>query len=202
MLRARPKANVNLFLQDMNGAVAAAGGDMAKAALAGGLVDRIGDQQAFEARLAQLGGESRSEPGGYNRIKLASYIADKVEQAPKGPIGVVTIAGMIVDGKAGPGTAGGDTIANAIEDGSRQGHQGAGRAGRQPRRLGPRLGAHPPGAARGQGAQDPDRRLDGQRRRLGRLLGRDAGRLHLRRAVDDHRVDRGVRRAAELPGHA
>ena len=117
VLRARPKANVNLFLQDMNGAVAAAGGDMARAALAAGLVDRIGDQQAFEARLAQLGGESRSEPGGYNRIKLASYIADKVEQAPKGPIGVVTIAGMIVDGKAGLGTAGGDTIANAIEDG-------------------------------------------------------------------------------------
>src|SRR5580765_5995971 len=33
--RARPKANVDLFLKDMNGAVAAAGGDMAKAALAG-----------------------------------------------------------------------------------------------------------------------------------------------------------------------
>jgi protease-4 len=117
VLRARPKANVNLFLQDMNGAVAAAGGDMAKAALAAGLVDRVGDQQAFEARLAKLGGESRSEPGGYSRIPLSSYIADKVDQAPKGPIGVVTIAGMIVDGKAGLGTAGGDTIANAIEEG-------------------------------------------------------------------------------------
>ena len=31
--QARPKANVDLFLKDMNGAVAAAGGDMAKAAL-------------------------------------------------------------------------------------------------------------------------------------------------------------------------
>ena len=30
--QARPKANVDLFLQNMNGAVAAAGGDMAKAA--------------------------------------------------------------------------------------------------------------------------------------------------------------------------
>ena len=117
VLRARPRANVNLFLQDMNGAVAAAGGDMAKAALSAGLVDRIGDQQAFEARLAQLGGEARSEPGGYSRIKLSSYVADKVDRAPKGPIGVVTIAGMIVDGKAGLGTAGGDTIANAIADG-------------------------------------------------------------------------------------
>jgi protease IV len=119
VLKARPKANFDLFLKNMNGAVAAAGGDLAKAALAAGLVDRIGDRQAFEARLAQLSGEKRPEPGSFPRIKLASYIADKVEENPKGPIGIVTIAGMIVDGKAGPGTAGGDTIAKAIETGIR-----------------------------------------------------------------------------------
>jgi protease-4 len=115
--QARPKANVDLFLQDMNGAVAAAGGDMAKAAVAAGLVDKIGDQQAFEARLAQLGGENNKDAAGYNRIKLGSYVADKVERNPHGPIGVVTIAGLIVDGNAGLGRAGGDTIANEIEDG-------------------------------------------------------------------------------------
>ena len=42
-----------------------------------------------------------------------------MSQRPTGPIGVVTIAGTIVDGKAGPGTAGGDTIAGEIEDGIR-----------------------------------------------------------------------------------
>ena len=42
-----------------------------------------------------------------------------VDRRPSGPIGIVTIAGMIVDGKAGPGTAGGDTIAKQIEDGIR-----------------------------------------------------------------------------------
>jgi protease-4 len=115
--QARPKANVDLFLQDMNGAVAAAGGDMAKAAVAAGLVDKIGDQQAFEARLAQLGGENNKDAAGYNRIKLGSYVADKIERNPHGPIGVVTIAGLIVDGNAGLGRAGGDTIANEIEDG-------------------------------------------------------------------------------------
>src|SRR3954454_1842618 len=98
--QARPKANVDLFLQDMNGAIAAAGGDMAKAALAAGLIDRIGDQQAFEARWARRRGESRSKPAGYSLIKLASYVADKVPSAPAGPIGVVTIAGTIIDGKA------------------------------------------------------------------------------------------------------
>jgi protease-4 len=117
--RARPKANVDLFLKDMPGAVTAAGGDMATAAFKAGLVDKIGDRRAFEARLAALGGEDKGTPGGYKRIKLPSYIADKVEETPKGPIGVVTIAGMIVDGKASPGTAGGDSIALAIEDGIR-----------------------------------------------------------------------------------
>ncbi len=119
--QARPKANVDAFLNDMNGAIAAAGGDMAKAALATGLVDRIGDRSDFEARLAELGGRKDSEPGGYSRIRLGSYVADKVEQNPKGPIGVVTIAGMIVDGKAAPGSAGGDTIAKEVEKGLRQG---------------------------------------------------------------------------------
>ena len=119
--RDRPKANIDLFLKDMNGAVAAAGGDMAKAALAAGFVDRIGSRHEFEKRLADLGGESSKDSAGFARIKLSSYVSDVVERNPKGPIGIVTIAGVIVDGKAGPGTAGGDTIADEIEDGIRDG---------------------------------------------------------------------------------
>jgi protease-4 len=117
--QARPKANIDLFLTNMNGAVAAAGGDMAKAALQAGLVDRIGDRRQFEARLAQLGGGTGSGGAPFKEVKLGAYVADVVNRNPTGPIGVVTIAGMIVDGKAGPGTAGGDTIAKLIEDGVR-----------------------------------------------------------------------------------
>jgi len=115
----RPKANIDAVLKDMNGTVAAAGGDMAKAALATGLVDKIGERRDFEARLAELGGKSDRGTSGYARITLPSYVADAVDRNPHGPIGVVTIAGMIVDGKAGPGTAGGDTIARQIETGIR-----------------------------------------------------------------------------------
>ena len=122
VMRARPKGNVDLFLKDMPGAVKSAGGDMAKAALDAGLVDKVGDRRAFEARLADLGGKDTGTPAGYKTIKLASYISDKVEKAPTGPIGVVTIAGLIVDGKASPGSAGGDSIALAIEDGIRAKH--------------------------------------------------------------------------------
>jgi protease-4 len=121
--QARPKANVDLFLNNMNGAVAAAGGDMAKAALASGLIDRIGSRREYEKRLADLGGSDGKDKDevGFARIKLSSYVSDVVDRDPKGPIGVVTIAGDIVDGKAGPGSAGGDTIANEIEDGIHDG---------------------------------------------------------------------------------
>jgi protease-4 len=116
--RNRPRANVDLFLKDMNGAVAAAGGDMAKAALAAGLVDKIGERHDFDERLAELGGTGGGKST-FARIKLGSYVSDVVDRYPTGPIGVVTVAGMIVDGKAGPGNAGGDTIAKEIEEGIR-----------------------------------------------------------------------------------
>jgi len=119
--QARPKANIDVFLANLNGAVAAAGGDMAKAALDNGLVDRIGSRREFEDRLAALGGKPDKNSTGYARIKLSSYVPAVVEQNPRGPIGVVTIAGLIVDGRAGPGTAGGDTIAKEIGDGVRDG---------------------------------------------------------------------------------
>jgi protease-4 len=117
VLKARPTAKVDAYMRDMPGAVQAAGGDMAKAALNAGLVDKIADRQAFEQRLAQLGGEDANELGGYKRIKLPAYVRDAREKQQTGPIGVVTVAGMIVDGKASAGTAGGDSIAELIEKG-------------------------------------------------------------------------------------
>ncbi len=112
----RPKADVDSFLRDMPGAVAAAGGDMAKAALAAGLVDKVGERQAFEARLAALGGEGAGEDA-FRRIALPAFVRDVGADDGAGPIGLVTVAGTIVDGEAGPGTAGGDTIAEEIARG-------------------------------------------------------------------------------------
>ncbi|MFL6733510.1 MAG: signal peptide peptidase SppA, partial [Sphingomicrobium sp.] len=119
--KARPQAKVDAFMKDMPGAVQAAGGDFAKAALAAGLIDRIADRREFEKKLASIGGEDDEANGGYKKIKLAAYVRDKVERNPRGKIGVVTIAGTIVDGKAPLGTAGGESIAEAIEDGVRSG---------------------------------------------------------------------------------
>lgn len=115
--RGRPKAQVVPYMRDMNAAVQAAEGDMAKAALNAGLVDKLADRQAFERRLADLGGEDAEAIGGYKRVKLPAYVRTTVEHQDRGPIGVVTVAGMIVDGKAPAGTAGGDSIAQLIEKG-------------------------------------------------------------------------------------
>ena len=110
----RPKARTEPFMRDPVAALAAGGGNLSNAALRFGLVDRIAPREAFQARLAELGGSEESAVG-FKRIKLPAYIADKVSDDSDGSIGVVTVAGMIVDGQAAPGTAGGDSIAAIIE---------------------------------------------------------------------------------------
>jgi protease-4 len=97
--------------------IQAAGGDFAKAALAGKLIDRAAERHAFNARLAQLGGSVDDNAIPYRHIELRDYVRDLAPSSSRGPIGVVTVAGTISDGKAGPGTAGGDSIAQAIEKG-------------------------------------------------------------------------------------
>ena len=117
--KARPAAAVDAYMRDPVAALGAAGGDLGKAALAAKLVDKLGERRAFEHRLAELGGEDRSQPGGYESISFDDFAADAADLDPNGPIGVITVAGDIVDGKARAGTAGGDSIAEAIEKGLR-----------------------------------------------------------------------------------
>ena len=121
VLRNRPKANIDPYMRDPVAAVAAAGGEFGRAALGLGLVDRVGTHEAFERRLAELGGRDAKTPGGFKRIKLPAYVSDSVEEDDGGTIGIVTVAGMIVDGEASAGTAGGDSIANIIDKAVRSG---------------------------------------------------------------------------------
>jgi protease-4 len=116
VLRDRPQAKIDPYLSDPVGALNSAGGDFGKAALADGLVDKVGDREAFQARLAELGGADKSSPYGYNRIPLQSYENAQSDGNSGGSIGVVTIAGDIVDGKAPSGTAGGDSISDLIDN--------------------------------------------------------------------------------------
>ncbi len=116
---ARPKAAIDSYLRDPVAALDGAGGDLGKAAVAARLVDKLGERHAYEARLAKLGGKDEDRRGGYQGIRLGAYVGEQVERDGVGPIGIVTVAGEIVDGRAGAGTAGGETIARAIEKGLR-----------------------------------------------------------------------------------
>ncbi len=115
--RARPKANLALVTQDPAGWLRASGGNTAEAARAAGLVDRVGDRVAFGARVAQLVGKDpvNPAPGAFSHTSLQAMLAAAPTPSGNKKIGVITIAGDIVDGKAGPGIAGGDRIAGLLD---------------------------------------------------------------------------------------
>ncbi|HZV08318.1 MAG TPA: S49 family peptidase, partial [Novosphingobium sp.] len=103
---------------DPVGLMKAAGGDAAKAAQSAGLIDRIGTRADFGARVAAIAGAdgASKRPGAYAHTGLAAYLARHPESRAGKAIGVVTVAGDIVDGNEGPGTAGGARIARLIDD--------------------------------------------------------------------------------------
>lgn len=111
--KARPKARVAAYANDPAAAARAVDGNMAKAAIAAGLVDKLGDQSAFGARVAQLAGAGDGKAGSFAAIDYAAYIKTN-RPANDGQIGVLTVAGDIVDGEAGPGTAAGDTLSDLL----------------------------------------------------------------------------------------
>ncbi|NLR71612.1 signal peptide peptidase SppA [Novosphingobium sp. ERN07] len=114
--KARPKANLAPLLTDPEKWVADSGGDAAQAALKSGLVDRVGDRVDFGKRVAELvGADEEAGLGGFKANELPVYLADKTPAKAGKAIAVVTVAGEIVDGDAGPGSAGGDRIADLID---------------------------------------------------------------------------------------
>lgn len=116
--RARPGADLPAFVADPVGRATAAGGDLARAALDAGLVDRLGDRTAFGARVAEIVGTDRAAvPGSFRAVPLAAWLDRHPPGDARGEIGVLTVAGDIMDGTAGPGTAGAETIVDHLETG-------------------------------------------------------------------------------------
>ena len=116
--KARPQANIALVTSDPAGWVAASNGDLAKAARAAGLVDHLGGWEEFGARVAELAGEDPYDdsPGNFAATEFGPWLAGTSPDKRGKPIGVITVAGEIVDGEAGPGTAGGTRIADLLDD--------------------------------------------------------------------------------------
>lgn len=116
--RFRPQARVDAFLARPDQAVVAAGGDVARANLDAGIVDRLGDRLAFGKRVAQVAGADAGKPAGsYRRIGYDQWLTANPAPTAGDAVGVVTVAGNIVGGEAGLGSAAGDTVSKAVLDG-------------------------------------------------------------------------------------
>ena len=124
--QARAKADIEAATTGLIDLVAANEGDFAKAALAAGMADRIGTHDEWGARIARVVGADSWEdrPGSFVASELDAYLA---EIAPDTAgvrtfggggqtVGVITIAGEITDGEAGPGSAGAARIERLLDN--------------------------------------------------------------------------------------
>lgn len=115
--KARPQARIDTYITDTVGAVRAAGGELSKASLNAGLVDKLGSRMAFSRRISEISGaQDDSQPWNFNAIPLENWVAANPPHAKGSAIAVVPVVGEIVDGEASTGVAGGDTIAQHILD--------------------------------------------------------------------------------------
>jgi protease IV len=112
---ARPLAQLDGILADPAGKLEGVKGDLAKLALDNKLVDKLGDTVGLGTHLAsKYGKDDRESIGGFAAISMADLLSANPPHSDGDPIGVVTIAGEIVDGEAGPGMAAGDTVSGQI----------------------------------------------------------------------------------------
>ncbi|MEP3420595.1 MAG: signal peptide peptidase SppA [Erythrobacter sp.] len=118
--KARPELELDRVTSDPVAWIEASSGDLAKAALDAGLVDALGDRVEFGTRVAEIAGEDSwsDAPGSYAASDLSPFLADvgPGTGSSSNQIAVVTVAGIIVDGDAGPGSAGGDRIAGLLDE--------------------------------------------------------------------------------------
>lgn len=112
---ARPKAKLDGYIT--NSAASAASGSYSQAALAAGLVDRLGGRIAWSRRVGEIAGVDSDAPADtFRGTEFADYLDAHPYEPHGGKVGIVTVAGSIVDGEAPDGTAGGDTISRIILD--------------------------------------------------------------------------------------
>ena len=115
--KARPQAQLEQMLTDPAGAVEGAQGNLAQLALSSKLVDTLGDRVAFGKFVAsKVGADDKKTTGGFANTPMDAFLAHYGPASAGKQIGVVTIAGTIVDGEGGPGSAAGDTVSGLIYD--------------------------------------------------------------------------------------
>lgn len=115
--KARPKAQLAAFIKDPLAGTNGTGASLAEASLKAGMVDKLGDYAAFTARVAALAGEDEDAREGFRSSRIADYIKANPRSTSGDAVGIIHVAGPIVDGEAPGGTAGGDTVSALIGEG-------------------------------------------------------------------------------------
>ena len=111
----RPAVDLTADFANLPARIAAAHGDIAREALDAHLIDTIGTRVAFGRAIAKIVGDGDDKsPGAFNNITLDKYAAATKPSGSGPAVGIVYVSGDIVDGEAGAGTAGGDTIAKLV----------------------------------------------------------------------------------------
>lgn len=127
IVQARPAADLEAATTGLLALLEQQGGDLAKVAIAAGLADTIGTRDEWAARVAEIAGEDQwnERPGTFAATDLDTWIAASRESGGglggfggggDKQIGVITIAGKISDGDAGPGSAGAARITRLLDD--------------------------------------------------------------------------------------
>src|SRR5690606_25186509 len=104
--------------EDIPAWIAASNGDLARAAIEAGLADRTGTRTEWGQRLAQIAGKDEWDdtPGSFVHTEYDAWLAETEPKRPGDGIGVITIAGEISDGMAGPGEAGAERIVTLLDE--------------------------------------------------------------------------------------
>lgn len=119
--RKLPAGAIESYVDSLPKTVSAANGDAAKVALKAGLVTGLATRLQVDRQLIGLVGEDKST-GSFRQISAEDYarIADARKKLHDGngnaQIGVIVASGEIQDGKAPPGTIGGDSLSRLIRE--------------------------------------------------------------------------------------
>ncbi|MEM9014429.1 MAG: signal peptide peptidase SppA [Pseudomonadota bacterium] len=109
--------SIEAYANNFNDALRAADGDFAEAALAAGLVDGLKSRAEQQAMLIEKFGDDE-EKESFKRVEYRRYLSslDGEKDTSAKNVGIVTAAGVIVDGEASQGeAAGGDSVAKLLK---------------------------------------------------------------------------------------
>ena len=116
--KARPEGLFERYAANPLPFVEANDGSLARAAVTARIVDRIGTRIEWGEMVEDIAGEDLLDdtPGAFAHTEYDPWLVANPAETGGRRIGVVTVSGVIQDGTAGPGTAGGERIADLLDD--------------------------------------------------------------------------------------